>query len=49
MQGPSIEFADVSLALGNTRILDGITFTVRAGTIHCIVGANGGGKTSLLR
>jgi zinc transport system ATP-binding protein len=49
MQGPSIDFSDVSLALGNTRILDGVSFTVRSGSIHCIVGANGGGKTSLIR
>ncbi|MEO6081437.1 MAG: metal ABC transporter ATP-binding protein [Steroidobacteraceae bacterium] len=49
MQGPSIEFANVSLDLGNTRILEDVSFTIRAGTIHCIVGANGGGKTSLIR
>lgn len=49
MQGPSIEFANVSLALGNTPILEDVSFTIRAGTIHCIVGANGGGKTSLVR
>jgi len=49
MQGPSIEFANVNLELGNTRILEDVSFTVRAGTIHCIVGANGGGKTSLIR
>jgi zinc transport system ATP-binding protein len=49
MQGPSIEFADVNLTLGNTRILEDVNFSIRAGTIHCIVGANGGGKTSLVR
>ena len=49
MQGPSIEFEDVNLNLGNTRILEDISFAVRAGEIHCIVGANGGGKTSLVR
>lgn len=49
MQGPSIEFADVGLVLGNTTILENVTFNVRAGSIHCIVGANGGGKTSLVR
>jgi zinc transport system ATP-binding protein len=49
MQGPSIEFASVNLELGNTRILEDVSFTIRAGTIHCIVGANGGGKTSLIR
>jgi zinc transport system ATP-binding protein len=30
-------------------ILQDVSFHVRAGTIHCIVGANGGGKTSLVR
>ncbi len=49
MQGPSITFSNVSLALGNTPILDDVSFGIRAGTIHCIVGANGGGKTSLIR
>lgn len=49
MRGPSIEFANVKLALGNTTILDDVSFAVRAGTIHCIVGTNGGGKTSLVR
>ncbi len=49
MQGPSIEFEDVNLTLGNTRILQDINFAIRAGEIHCIIGANGGGKTSLIR
>jgi len=49
MQGPSIEFDKVGLALGNTSILQDVSFAIRAGTIHCIVGANGGGKTSLVR
>lgn len=49
VRGPAIEFDQVGLVLGNTRILDGVSFTVRAGSIHCIVGANGGGKTSLVR
>jgi zinc transport system ATP-binding protein len=49
MSGPAIEFSDVALRLANTQILDGVSFTVRAGTVHCVVGANGGGKTSLIR
>ncbi len=49
MQGPSIEFEDVNLTLGNTRILQDINFAIRAGEIHWIIGANGGGKTSLIR
>ena len=49
MQGPAIEFANLNLTLGNTEILRDVSFKVRAGTVHCIVGANGGGKTSLVR
>jgi len=49
MKGPSIVFENVFLSLGNTRILENVSFRVGSGTIHCIVGANGGGKTSLIR
>jgi len=35
--------------LGATRILEQVSFQVRSGSIHCIVGPNGGGKTSLVR
>jgi zinc transport system ATP-binding protein len=49
MKGPSIEFEHVGLALGATRILEDVSFGIDAGAIHCIVGANGGGKTSLIR
>jgi len=49
MQGPSIDFEHVGLTLGATRILEDISFSIPAGSIHCIIGANGGGKTSLVR
>ena len=49
MHGPSIEFEHVNLTLGATSILEDVTFKVQPATIHCIVGANGGGKTSLVR
>lgn len=49
VQGPAIGFEHVSLELGNTRILSDVSFSIDAGAIHCIIGANGGGKTSLIR
>ena len=49
MQGPSINFKNVSLNLGNTQILEDVSFSISPATIHCIIGANGGGKTSLIR
>lgn len=47
--GPSISFDDVSLTLGNTEILKKLHFEISSGALHCIIGPNGGGKTSLLR
>ena len=49
VRGPSIHFSDVGLGLGGNSILNGVTFSVEPGTIHGIVGPNGGGKTSLIR
>jgi len=40
---------DVSLAIDGTAILDGIDWTVRADERWVVLGANGAGKTSLLR
>ncbi|MFJ4143754.1 metal ABC transporter ATP-binding protein [Pseudomonas sp. NPDC089734] len=48
-RGPGITFADVSLTLGRTTILDRINFNVRAGSVHALVGPNGGGKSSLIK
>ncbi|MDT8906305.1 zinc transport system ATP-binding protein [Pseudomonas sp. NFACC09-4] len=47
--GPLVEFADVSLNLGRTLILDGVAFQVQAGSVHALVGPNGGGKSSLIK
>lgn len=47
--GPSIEFAGVSLTLGRTTILDNVTFQVAPGSVHALVGPNGGGKSSLIK
>jgi zinc transport system ATP-binding protein len=48
-QGPAIRFTNVGLQLGNTQILHDVSFTVEPAQIHCIIGPNGGGKTSLIR
>lgn len=47
--GPRIEFAGIDLNLGRTRILDNVSFQVRAGSVHALVGPNGGGKSSLIK
>lgn len=49
MRGPAIVFDNVSLRLGGTQVLDQVNMRIEAGALHCLVGPNGGGKTSLVR
>jgi len=46
---PVLRCDDVSLVLDGTRVLDRIDWTVRTGEHWVVLGANGAGKTSLLR
>lgn len=39
---------DVIVELGSTRILDGLSFTLKSGTITAVRGPSGSGKTTLL-
>jgi len=48
-RGPAIALNGVSLELGGNPILEDVQFKVEPGELHCIIGPNGGGKTSLLR
>lgn len=47
--GPAVRFENVGLTLSSNQILHGLSFTVAPGSVHCIIGPNGGGKTSLMR
>lgn len=47
--GPGIAVRDLSLTLGRTTVLDAVSLSVAPGSIHAIVGPNGGGKSSLIR
>ena len=47
--GPGIKFTNVGLTLGNTDILNNVNFEVAPGSIHCLIGPNGGGKSSLIK
>ncbi|MEH6775857.1 MAG: metal ABC transporter ATP-binding protein [Cereibacter changlensis] len=48
-RGPGIALAGAGLSLGGTKVLADVSLAVRPGSIHAIVGPNGGGKSSLLR
>lgn len=47
--GPTLDFNNVALTLGRTVILDAVSFQVQPGSIHALVGPNGGGKSSLIK
>jgi len=49
MHGPSVHVENLSLRLGASQILNKLNVTIAAGSIHCFIGPNGGGKTSTLR
>ncbi len=47
--GPKISVKNLNLTLGTTRVLDSVDLEAKPGEVHCIIGPNGGGKTSTLR
>ncbi|HYF19284.1 MAG TPA: ABC transporter ATP-binding protein [Ramlibacter sp.] len=46
---PLVECRDLRFGYGQRRILDGVSFTVPRGKVTALMGASGGGKTTVLR
>ena len=47
--GPGIELKQLSLTLGENRLLQPMDLYLEAGKLHLLTGANGAGKSSLLK
>lgn len=46
---PAVEFHNISKSFGSIKANDSISFSIRKGSIHAIVGENGAGKTTLMK
>jgi simple sugar transport system ATP-binding protein len=46
---PLVELTDVGKAYGAIRALEGISLTVNAGEVTCVLGDNGAGKSTLIK
>jgi len=46
---PLVELKDLSFGYGERRILDGVTLSIPRGKVTALMGASGGGKTTVLR
>ncbi|WP_371344947.1 sugar ABC transporter ATP-binding protein [Ancylobacter sp. IITR112] len=46
---PAVSFTGVSKAFGATRAVSDVSFAVRAGTVHALLGENGAGKSTTMK
>ena len=44
-----IQLIDIHKTYGSLRALDSVSFTVREGSIHALLGENGAGKSTLMK
>ncbi|GIV88259.1 MAG: xylose ABC transporter ATP-binding protein [Chloroflexus sp.] len=49
METPILEMRHITKEFPGVRALDNVTFSVKRGEIHCLVGENGAGKSTLMK
>lgn len=49
METPILEMKSITKEFPGVKALDNVTFSVRKGEVHCLVGENGAGKSTLMK
>ncbi|KAN0051015.1 hypothetical protein ACTA71_006765 [Dictyostelium dimigraforme] len=49
MNNLAISLKNVCRGYGNTKVIDNLNLQIKSGTINCLIGASGSGKTTILR